>query len=87
MLGMPLTSAWINATTKVVIGTCASGATNPELCNVCVLSVDRIYRIVVTFLLSEEGYHFELFFFFFLVRVFLFYTFMHVSFRLANPPH
>ena len=27
-----LTLAWINATTKVMIGTCASGATEPDLC-------------------------------------------------------
>ena len=42
-----LTSAWINATTKVVIGTCASGATEPELCDVLALSVDRIGTILL----------------------------------------
>ena len=41
------TLAWINATTKVMIGTCASGATEPELCDVRVLSIDRIGRIVL----------------------------------------
>ena len=49
-----LSSAWIDATTKVVIGTCASGAAEPELCVVRVLSVDRIDRIVLTFLLFRS---------------------------------
>ena len=42
-----------------MIGTCASGAAEAELCVVRVLSVDRIDRIVLTFLLSEAGYNFE----------------------------
>ena len=40
-----LSSAWINTTTKVVIGTCASWATEPELCDVRVVYVDRIDRL------------------------------------------
>ena len=42
-----LISAWINATTKVVIGTCATEATEPELCDVLVLSLDTVERIVL----------------------------------------
>ena len=37
-----LTSAGINTTMKVVIGTCASWATEPELCDVRVVFVDKI---------------------------------------------
>ena len=40
-----LSSAGINTTTKVVIGTCASWATEPELCDVFVVSVDRIVSL------------------------------------------
>ena len=40
-------------------GTCAYGAIEPELFDVHVLSVDRIDRIVLTFLLSEARYNFE----------------------------
>ena len=40
-----LTSARINTTTKVVIGTCASWATEPVLCDVRVVSVDRLDRL------------------------------------------
>ena len=42
-----------------MIGTCASGAAEPELCVVHVMSVDRIDRILLTFFLSEAGYNFE----------------------------
>ena len=42
-----LASAWINATTKVVICMCATGATEPELCDVLVLSLDTVERIVL----------------------------------------
>ena len=43
----------------LLIGTCASWATEPELCDVCVVFVERIDRIVFTFILSEAGYNFE----------------------------
>ena len=42
-----------------MIGTCASGATEPELCDVRVSSVDRIDRIVFYLSFSEAGYSFE----------------------------
>ena len=47
----------MDATTKVVIGKCASGATEPELCDVRASSVNRI--VFFTFLLSEDGYNLE----------------------------
>ena len=49
-----LTSAGINTTTKVVIGTCASWATEPELCDVRVVSVDRIYRLGFNIFLLQD---------------------------------
>ena len=64
-----LASAWINATTKVVIGTFASRATEPELCDVRVVSVDKIDRLGFNlFLLPEAGYSFELLFCFMLIE-------------------
>ena len=58
-----LSSAGINTTTKVVIGTCASWATEPELCDVRVLFVDRIDSLGFNlFFLPEAGYSFELLF-------------------------
>ena len=46
---------------KVVIGTCASWATELELCDVRVVSVARLDRLGFNlFLLPEAGYSFEL---------------------------
>ena len=55
-----LSSTGINTTTKVVIGTCASWATEPELCDVYVVSVDRIVSLGFNlFFLPEAGCGFE----------------------------
>ena len=53
----------------MVIGTCASWAAEPELCDVRVVSVDRKDRLGFNlFLLPEAGYSFELLFGFMLIE-------------------
>ena len=71
-----------------MIVTCTSGAAEPELCDVHVLSVIRIDRIVVTFFKPEAGYDFEhLFCCLKKERKKNQLSSMHDSFRLGHPPY